>query len=96
MSDRQSYAHGRLHQGAGTQSMYMNDEAKRWLRDNGHKLSKQSSTRKSRSKSEQARRMKAKYLAHPKAQFYMTFQEFRDQAKRDAICRQYGLDLIRV
>lgn len=76
--------------------MHLNDEAKRWLRQNGHKLGKQSDTQKRRSRAEQARRMKEKFLAHPKAQFFMTFQEFRDQTKRDAICRQYGLDLIRL
>lgn len=75
--------------------MYINEEAKRWLKENGHKLSQQSDNRKRRSRAEQARRMKEKFLAHPQAQYYMTFQEFRDQTKRDAICRHYGLDEIK-
>lgn len=76
--------------------MRLDDEAMRWLRENSHKLSKKTPQGERKSRVEQARKLKAKYLSDPKAQFYMTFQEFKDPLKRDAICKQYGLDLIRV
>lgn len=76
--------------------MRLDDEAKQWLRENSHKLSKKTPKSERRSKAEQARKLKAIYLADPKAEFYMTFQEFKDPVKRDAICKQYGLDLIQV
>lgn len=75
--------------------MYLDKGANRWLRENSSKLSSKPSERKRKTDGVKARKLKAEFLAHPKAQYAMTFQEYKDINKRDAICRSYGLDLIR-
>lgn len=96
-----------LHQGSGA-VMKLNRQASDWLKANkerienasksGKKLDiEQAKTKRRQSQSRrQANTLKAKYLAHPSAQYLMTFTDFRNLNKRDAICREYGLDPIRV
>ncbi|WP_397589352.1 hypothetical protein [Sphingorhabdus sp.] len=83
-----------LHQGSGF-TMYLDKGANRWLRENSSKLSSKLKQRKRETGGMKARKLKAEFLAHPKAQYAMTFQEYKDINKRDAICRSYGLELIR-
>jgi hypothetical protein len=74
--------------------MYLDKDTIRWLRENSSKLSSKPNERR-KTDGAKARKLKAEFLAHPKAQYAMTFQEYKDINKRDAICRTYGLDLIR-
>ncbi|MFN5643808.1 MAG: hypothetical protein ACK450_04345 [Sphingomonadales bacterium] len=88
--------------------MKLNKEALIWLRENKGRLNdasrssqrqrkdKASAQRQRSNSAKQATNLHAKYVRHQFAQNIMTFSEFRDQTKRDAICRQYGLDLIRL
>ncbi len=88
--------------------MRLNKEALNWLKenkgriDNGSRSSnrqrneKTSAQRQRSNSAKQATNLHAKYLSHPFAQNIMTFSEFRDVRKRDAICRKYGLDLIQI
>lgn len=96
-----------LHQGSGV-AMKLNRQASDWLKankeriENGSKSVRRLSNEQAKAKRrqsqsrKQATRLKAKYLAHPSAQYLMTFSDFRDLNKRDAICRQYGVEHIRV
>jgi hypothetical protein len=75
--------------------MYLDKDTIRWLRENSGKLRSKPKERKRKTDGAKARKLKAEFLAHPKAQFAMTFQEYKDIIKRDAICRAYGWELIR-
>lgn len=75
--------------------MYLDKDANRWLREHSSKLSSKPNERKKEAGGTKARRLKAEFLAHPKAQYAMTFQEYRNINKRDTICRAYGWELIR-
>jgi len=75
--------------------MYLDKDAIRWLRENSSKLRSKPNERKRNIDGARARKLKAEFLAHPNAQYAMTFQEYRDIKKRDAICRAYGWELIR-
>ena len=83
-----------LHQGSGF-TMYLDKNANRWLIENSSKLSSKPNERRRKTDSAKARELKAEFLAHPNAQYVMTFQEYKDITKRDAICRTYSLELIR-
>lgn len=75
--------------------MYLDKDAIRWLRENSGKLRSKPNERKRKTDGAKARKLKAEFLSHPNAQYVMTFQEYKDINKRDAICRSYGLELIR-
>ena len=88
--------------------MKINKQANEWLKENKNRLEETSQSgrrhvnerskavRRYASRARDARDLKAKYLAHPLAQHLMTFQQFRDVGKRDAICCGYGIEPIRV
>lgn len=87
--------------------MKLNEQANKWLRENKERvhgsnsdkrqaIERSKAARRRSSRARQARDLKAKFLAHPSAQFLMTFEQFRDVSKRDAICRGYGIEPIRV
>jgi protein involved in sex pheromone biosynthesis len=73
----------------------LDKQARLWLRQNASKLEDGSNPSRTNSSHFKARKQKARYLAHPSAQRLMTFQEYRDIGKRDAICRSYNLPIIR-
>lgn len=75
--------------------MYLNKDTIRWMRENSGKLRNKPKERKRKADGAKARKLKAEFLAHPNAQYVMTFQEYKDIGKRDAICRAYSLELIR-
>lgn len=88
--------------------MKLSQQATNWLRENkervesGSKSAKRQAVERGKAvrhhlnRASQARDLKSKYLAHPSAQYLMTFEQFRDVGKRDAICREYGIELIRL
>jgi hypothetical protein len=95
LSRRQSYAHRRSPPRFRNSKMHLDKNASKWLRENGSKLGSKPKERKRKTDGVRARKLKAEFLAHPNAQYVMTFQEYKDINKRDAICRAYSLELIR-
>lgn len=95
MSSRQSYARQRASPRFRKVEKMLDKKARLWLRQNASKLEKSASPTRTRSSHPKARILMSKYKAHPTAQYIMTFQEYRDMGKRDAICRSYELPIIR-
>ena len=54
--------------------MYLNKDTIRWMRENSGKLRNKPKERKRKADGAKARKLKAEFLAHPNAQYVMTFQ----------------------